>query len=401
MMLDHLKIAPPAPANGAPPRVALVHDWLSSYVGGERVLEQMIALHPQGDLFTSVDVLPDHERGFLQGKKPITSPAQNWPLMRKHFRKFLPLLMFAMEQLDVSDYDIVLSSSASIGKGILTGTEQMHIAYVHSPMRYAWEMQHQYLRDAGLGFGIGGLYARWLLHHARAWDLRTANGVDHFVCNSQFIARRINKVYRREATVIYPPVDVSRFALREEKEEFYLTASRLVPYKKVREIVAAFKELPHLRLVVIGAGVDMRRVKEAAGTNVEILGYQPTPVLLDYMQRAKAFIFAAEEDFGITPVEAQACGTPVIAYGRGGAVETIRDEEHSAPTGLFFYKQEPAEIARAVLQFENRRQSISPFACRESAQRFAPEIFRQHYSKFVSEQWQRFRARQVRSAHGK
>jgi glycosyltransferase involved in cell wall biosynthesis len=374
-------------------RVALVHDWLASYVGGERVVEQMIRLYPTCDLFTSVDVLPERDRGFLQGKKPITSPAQHWPLMRKHFRKFLPLLMFAMEQLDLSDYDIVLSSSASIGKGILTGTDQMHIAYVHSPMRYAWEMQHQYLRDAGLQFGVKGLYARWLLHYARAWDLRTANGVDHFVCNSQFIARRIYKVYRREATVIYPPVDVDRFELREAKADFYLTASRLVPYKKVLEIVTAFRELPEQRLVVIGDGTDMLRVKAAAGRNVEILGYQPTSVLLDHMQRAKAFIFAAEEDFGITPVEAQACGTPVIAYARGGAMETIRAAPHPDPTGLFFFKQEPAAIAEAVSQFARTEHKISPLACRNNALRFSPEVFRQRYSQFVNEHWQEFRSR--------
>jgi glycosyltransferase involved in cell wall biosynthesis len=254
-------------------------------------------------------------------------------------------------------------------------------------------MQHQYLRDAGLGFGLRGLYARWLLQYARAWDLRTANGVDHFVCNSHFIARRIQKVYRREATVIYPPVDVERFTLHENKENFYLTASRLVPYKKILEIVMAFSALPDQRLVVIGDGVDVRRVKQAAGSNVEILGYQSTAVLLDHMQRAKAFIFAAEEDFGITPVEAQACGTPVIAYGRGGGAETIRGAGHDAPTGLFFFKQEPAEIANAVREFESNQQRISPASCRENAQRFSQEVFRQRYSKFVNEHWQKFCAR--------
>lgn len=384
------------PAVKMPGRIALVHDWLAAYVGGERVLEQMITVYPQSDVFTSVDVLPADEREFLQGKKPITSIAQKWPFMgRKHFRKFLSLLMFSIEQLDVSQYDLVLSSSASIGKGILTGPDQLHISYVHSPMRYAWEMQHQYLRDGNLEHGVKGLYARWLLHRARFWDLRTANGVDHFIANSHFIARRIWKVYRREATVIYPPVDVARFTLREDKEDFFLTASRLVPYKKVLEIVMAFKDLPDKRLVVIGDGTDMRRVKEAAGANVQILGFQPTAVLLDHMQRARAFLFAAEEDFGITPVEAQACGTPVIAFGRGGAVETIRGLDHAQPTGLFFDDQQPASIKDAVLSFEAHRHRFSALACRENALRFSPEIFREKYARFVADCWKEFRSSHV------
>ena len=238
--------------------------------------------------------------------------------------------MFAMEQLDVSDYDLVLSGSASIAKGVLTGPNQLHISYIHSPMRYAWDLQHQYLREAQLERGVKSMIARWMLHKARLWDLRTANGVDYFIANSQFIARRILKTYRRESTVIYPPVDVEAFTLRARKEPFYLTASRLMPYKKVASIATAFRSLPGHKLVIVGDGTEMARVKAAAGPNVEVLGHQPASVLVDLMQRAQAFIFAAEEDFGITPVEAQACGTPVIAFGKGGATETIRGLEHSS-----------------------------------------------------------------------
>jgi glycosyltransferase involved in cell wall biosynthesis len=228
-------------------RIALVHDWLTAYVGGERVLEQMLQLFPGAELFTTIDVLNDEERRFLQGKVPHTTFAQNWPLLRRHYRKLLPLMMFAVEQLDVSESELVLSSSASVGKGILTGPEQLHIAYVHSPMRYAWDMQHQYLRDAQLERGLKSLLARWLLHRARIWDLRTANGVDYFIANSRFIARRIWKVYRREATVIYPPVDVDAFQMSDRKDDFYLTVSRMVPYKKIPMIVEAFKHLPQRR----------------------------------------------------------------------------------------------------------------------------------------------------------
>lgn len=223
----------------------------------------------------------------------------------------------AIEQLDVSKHDIILSSSHAVAKGILTGPDQLHISYVHSPIRYAWDLQHQYLREAGLSKGLKATLARWLLHKIRIWDCRTANGVDHFIANSQFIARRIKKVYGRKADVIYPAVDVERFALQTNKQDYYMTASRMVPYKRMDLIVEAFSHMPTKRLVVIGDGPEMNKIKSKATNNIEILGYQPNDVMQKYMSEAKAFVFAAEEDFGITPVEAQACGTPVIAYGKG------------------------------------------------------------------------------------
>jgi glycosyltransferase involved in cell wall biosynthesis len=387
-----------APANPVQParffaggeKVAIVHDWLNSYVGGERVLEQMLAQVPEAELFVAFDNMEGQDRGFLHGRTPHTSFMQNWRFVRQRYTKFLPLLTLAIEQLDVTGYDVVLSSSASIGKGVLTSADQMHVAYVHSPMRYAWDMQHQYLNDSGLTRGIRGFAARAILHHARLWDLRTANGVDHFIANSQYIARRIWRVYRREAEVIYPPVDLQQFAAREDKDSFYLAASRLVPYKRMHDIVQAFTALPDRKLVVIGSGPEMVRLKAAAGPNVEILGFQPTATLRDYMQRARAFVFAAEEDFGITPVEAQACGTPVIAYGRGGATETICGLDSEQPTGVFFDQQNPAHIVEAVRAFERDEHRISPAACRASAERFSVENFNHHYAQKVRALWERF-----------
>jgi glycosyltransferase involved in cell wall biosynthesis len=371
-------------------RVALVHDWFTVYSGAERVFEQMVSLFPDADIYSSIDFLPEGERAFLGGKTPITSFAQHWPMMRKHYRKWLPLLMFAVEQLDVSDHNLILSSNAAIGKGILTGPEQLHISYVHSPMRYAWDLQHQYLKESGLERGLRGLMARWLLHRARFWDLRTANGVDHFIANSEFIARRIWKVYRREATVIYPPVDTIRFEMVEKKDDFFLTVSRFVPYKKIPIIVEAFARMPERRLVVIGDGPDMDKVKALATPNVHILGHQTMDQLVGYMQRARAFLFAAQEDFGISPVEAQACGTPVIAYGRGGALETIRGQHEPHPTGFFFHGQTPEAIVNSVLEFERTEGDFTPRACRENAERFSVDVFRQRYRDFVQTCWDRF-----------
>lgn len=210
---------------------------------------------------------------------------------------------FAIEQLDVSKHDIILSSSHAVAKGILTGPDQLHISYVHSPIRYAWDLQHQYLREAGLSRGLKATLARWFLHKIRLWDCRTANGVDHFIANSEFIARRIKKVYGREADVIYPAVDVERFALQTNKQDYYMTASRMVPYKRMDLIVEAFSHMPTRKLVVIGDGPEMNKIKSKATSNIEILGYQPNDVMQKYMSEAKAFVFAAEEDFGITPVE--------------------------------------------------------------------------------------------------
>jgi glycosyltransferase involved in cell wall biosynthesis len=363
-----------APAMRAP-RVAIVHDWLVTYAGAERVLEQIIACFPEADLFAVVDFVDEKERAFLHGKPVKTSFIQRLPLARKKYRAWLPLMPLAIEQLDVSAYDVVISSSHAVAKGVLTGPDQFHLSYVHSPIRYAWDLQHQYLQESHLTSGPKSMLARLILHYIRNWDVRTANSVDQFVANSQFIARRIRKVYQREAAVVYPPVDIEGFALQTAKDDFYLTASRLVPYKKIDLIVEAFARTPERKLVVIGDGPDMHKVRAKATPNVEVMGYQPFAVLHDRMRRAKAFVFAAEEDFGISVVEAQACGTPVIAYGKGGALETVRDGVR--PTGLFFEEQSAEAIIAAVDAFEREPGQIRPEDCRANAERFSAARFRE------------------------
>ncbi len=373
-------------------RIAIVHDWLVTYAGAERVLEQILRCYPEADLFSLVDFLPEGGRGFILDKPVTTSFVQGLPFARKKYRAYLPFMPLAVEQFDLSGYDLVISSSHAVAKGVLTGPDQLHLSYMHSPIRYAWDLQHQYLRESGLDRGLKGWMAKAILHYIRLWDTRTANGVDGFISNSHFVARRILKVYRRESTVIYPPVDVADFPLRREKEDFYVTASRMVPYKKVDLIVEAFSSLPEKRLVVIGDGPDFAKVRAKARPNVELLGFASADVLRDHLQRARAFVFAAEEDFGIAPLEAQACGTPVIAYGRGGALETVRGlgVVPDAPTGVFFAEQSVAAVVEAVQLFEREGAAITPEACRDNALRFAPERFREEFMAFVEREWMTF-----------
>lgn len=373
-------------------KVAIVHDWLVTYAGAERVLERMLACFPEADLFSLVDFLPAGGRSFILDKPVTTSFIQRLPLARSKYRSYLPFMPLAVEQFDLSRYDLVISSSHAVAKGVLTGPDQLHLSMCYSPMRYAWDLQHQYLHKSGLDKGVKGWLAKWMLHKLRIWDVRTANGVDEFVAISRFISRRIMKAYRRPSTVIYPPVDVEAFQLREAKEDFYLTASRMVPYKKIDLIVEAFNEMPDKRLVVIGDGPDFAKIQARAGSNVQLLGYQPFAVLRDYMQRARAFVFAAEEDFGIAPLEAQACGTPVIAYGKGGALETVRGLDDAAPTGVFFPEQSSAAIRDAVALFEGEHQRIIPSNCRQNVLRFSPECFQHEFRAYVEQAWSAFQA---------
>jgi glycosyltransferase involved in cell wall biosynthesis len=371
-------------------RIAIVHDWLVSMGGAEKVLEELLRCYPDADLFALVDSMSDNERGFLKGRAVKTSFINRLPFVKTHYRKFLPIMPIAVEQFDLSRYDIVISSSHAVAKGVITGPDQLHISLCYSPMRYAWDMGHEYLAASGLK-GSGSLVARWLLHRIRMWDVCAANRVDRFVAISHFIKRRIEKTYRRDAAVIYPPVDVDVFSISGQREGFYLTASRLVPYKRVDLIVEAFSGLEDRELVVIGDGPEAARIKARAGRNIKFLGRVDQAVLIDYMQRARAFVFAAREDFGIAPLEAQACGAPVIAFGRGGVRETIRGLDAPQPTGVFFDLQDAGSIRDAVRIFEREAGRITPGACRANAMRFSPVRFRREFTAFVDNAWAEFK----------
>lgn len=371
-----------------PQKVAIIHDWLTTYAGSEQVLAQMLACFPKADVYSVVDFLPPEQRAFLGGRPVHTTFIQRLPGARRHYRHYLPLMPLAIEQLDLSGYDLILSSSHAVAKGVLVGPEQLHISYVHTPMRYAWDLQHQYLLESGLDRRWLGWPVRWLLHRLRLWDLRTGPGVDHFVANSAFIARRIRRVYGREATVIHPPVDVDAFACSEAKDSYYLAVSRLVPYKRMDLIAQAFATMPDKKLVIIGDGPDRDKLLQQLAPNIKYLGYQPDDVVRHHMQHARAFVFAAEEDFGITPVEAQACGTPVIAYGKGGALETVCGPDTPAPTGVFFAQQTVSDIRRAVEQLEADLSRFTAQNCRTNAERFSTRRFREQYTRHVMRCWE-------------
>jgi glycosyltransferase involved in cell wall biosynthesis len=373
-------------SSSASPSVALVHDWLPVYAGAERVLEQMIQLLPEAEVYSLIDFVAEDQRDFLNGKEVNTSFIQRLPFAESSYRYYLPLAPFAIEQFNLFDHDIVLSSSYAVAKGALTRSDQLHLSYVHSPIRYAWDLQFQYLKQRGLTSGIRGALARMVLHYMRLFDATTADRVDLFIANSKHVARRIWKTYRRQARVIYPPVDTTRFRLHEDKDSYYVAMSRLVEYKQMDVIVRAFSEMPDKELIVIGDGPEYDRLKEAAGPNVSLLGYQPDEAVQHYMQRARAFVFAAEEDFGIVPVEAQACGTPVIAYGKGGAKETVIPDI----TGIFFNEQSVESLMGAVKRFEAHREQFDPYQIRQHAEKFSSERFREELSQTVEMSYSAF-----------
>lgn len=369
-------------------KVAIVQEWLTSIGGSDKVVKAINDVFSEADVFTLVsDPIVCEELG-IDYKKVTNSFIQKLPFAKSKYRSYLSLFPFAIEQFDLSNYDVVISSSHAVAKGVLTNGNQLHICYCHSPIRYAWDLYHQYLRDANLHKGIKGFIAKRILHKLRIWDLASSFRVDYFISNSNYIGRRIKKIYRRDSTTIYPNVSVDQFEVCSDKDDFYLASSRLVPYKKIDLIVEAFNQMPDKKLVVIGDGPDFKKIKSMASENVQVLGFLPFEKLHFYMQKAKAFVFAANEDFGIIPVEAQACGTPVIAYGKGGALETVVDNS----TGMFFKEQTTDSLIEAIQHFEANQNLFDPFVIRRHAERFSENRFKDEIESFVNQKYQEFNA---------
>lgn len=373
--------------------MVIVHDWLVTWGGGEHCLEHLLALYPGAELLALVDFLPDALRRRLGGRQAITSFLQRAPAATSYYRHYLPLFPSAIERLDVSRFDLIVSNSHAVAKGVRRRAGQLHICYCLSPIRYAWDLRDQYLEQVGLGRGPRGWLAHRLLDRIAAWDRRTSAGVDHFVAISEHIRDRIARCYDRDADVIYPPVALPPFDPRPRARTRYVTVSRLVPYKRIDAIAAAFARLPGRELVIVGEGPERARIEAVAGPNVRLTGHLDDTARDAILRDARAFLFAAEEDFGIAPIEAQAAGVPVIAYARGGLTETIRGLDKPQPTGVFFAAQTPEAIADAVLRFEANESSIDALACRRNAERFGAQRFQREFGELVAARYAAFRAR--------
>lgn len=365
-------------------KTALIHEWLVTLAGAESVLQSIYDLYP-GDLYALFHDPRELIGSRWENKTVRTSMLQHLPFARRHHRAFLPLYPMAVEQFDLRDYNLVLSSSYAVAKGALTSSDQLHICYCHSPMRYVWDLTFQYMEAAGLTKGLKSFLVRTIFHYVRLWDAISAQRVNEFVANSHYIARRIRKCYNRSATVIYPPVDVDSFHVSEKKDDYFITASRLVGYKRIDLAIHAFNELD-LPLLIIGEGPVKNSLKKIAGRNITFLGYVTPEEMQEYLSKARAFVFSAEEDFGIVNVEAQASGIPVIAYGRGGALETVTPDE----TGIFFYRQDVRSIVNAVRDFVSREDTFDPQRIRQNAERFPRSRFEREFKTFVDQAWDRF-----------
>lgn len=369
-------------------KVAIVQEWLVTVGGSDKVVKAILDVFPDADIYTLVAKKEVCDELGIPWEKVHTSFIQKMPLGTKKHRAYLPLFPFAIEQFDLRGYDVVISSSHCVAKGVLTKADQLHICYCHSPIRYCWDMYNEYLEESHLDKGFKSWLVRLMLHPIRQFDAIAGSRVDYYISNSDYVGQRIRKTYRRKATTIHPNIDISNFELCNDKQKYYLASSRLVAYKKIDTIIEAFNQMPDKKLVVIGGGPNLEAYRKLANANVTVMGYQPFDVLKDKMQHAKAFVFAADEDFGMIPIEAQSCGTPVIAYGHGGSLETV----NGGKTGLFFYEQTPEAIVEAVNKFE--AMGLQPFApadCRQWAEGFSEERFKREIKEFVEEKYEEFK----------
>ncbi len=381
-----------------PTRAALVHEWFSpkSVGGAEQVVraidELLEAIDIQPKLASLVDGESRKPDSWLFGRRIQTSFIQQLPFGVSHVQSYLPLLPFAIEQLELSDYPLVISSSHLVAKGVLTSPDQLHVSYVHTPVRYAWDQMNTYLqRSVKTKLGLGP-FIRWQLHSLRQWDQLSAARIDCIFANSRFTARRIAKYWGRNAEVIYPPVAVDRFRWNQPRDDYYLCLSRLVPNKRVDLVVKAFNKL-QLPLLVVGEGPEKIALERLAGPTIKLLGRQSKLQVEELMEHCRAFVYAGVEDFGIAPVEAMAAGAPVIGFGVGGLLDTVRcvTKGMEAPTGLLFQEQRVSSLVEAVHWFEDKQlwKDFSSESIRCWAEHFRPEVFSNCFEKALRQAWQR------------
>ena len=359
-------------------KIAFVQDWLTVDGGAEKVAKEIINCFDEVDVFCLIDFLSDKDRKeIIKGKSTTTSFIQKLPFAKTLYRNYLPLFPKAIESLNFKGYDIIISSSYAVAKGLKKASpNQIHICYCHSPIRYAWDLQEQYLSQIS---GVKKMLAKMFLPYIRKWDLKTVDRPDFYIANSKFIAERIKRIYNKKATVIYPPVDTGAFTFNNKKQDYYFTSARLVAYKKTDIIVKAFAKLPQHQLIVSGDGPELEKLKRIATPNVKFIGFVKREQLIEFMQKAKAFILAAEEDFGITSIESQSCGTPVIALKKGGYVETVVENK----TGLFFNNQTSQSIIEAITLFETKKTTFVETDFLENTARFSIDRFRDEFKTFL------------------
>lgn len=357
-------------------KVAIVHEWLSVYGGSERVTEILHEIFPDAPIYCLVYDNENMPKRFE--KYDIrTTFIQKLPFAKKKYQNYLPLMPMAYEELDLIEYDLVISSSSACSKGIITRSDAIHICYCHTPTRYLWEFYYDYVRGMSK---LKKVIISGFIHKLRMWDRLAADRVDFFVANSNYIAGRIKKYYRRDSKVIFPPVNTHKYNINTIDEEYYLVVSRLVPYKKIDIAIEAFNKMG-LPLVVIGDGSEKENLKKIAKNNIKILGRLTDEEIVEYYSKCKAFIFPGEEDFGITPVEAQASGRPVIAYGRGGALDTVLEDK----TGKFFYEQNANSLEEAVIEFEKSGVNYSKEEIKDWAEKFSVDRFKCEIKKYIQE----------------
>jgi glycosyltransferase involved in cell wall biosynthesis len=376
------------PFNGpCRPRIAIVHDWLVTLGGGEKVLKHLIRLFPDADVYAALDKLEPQHRSLLAGRHVSTSFVQAFPKVGRWYWYYAALMPLAYEALDLSGYDLVLSNSHAFAKSVLPHPNQLHICYAHSTPRFLYDLQEDYLRRFAGRARVLWPLIRAIFHYLRLADLRAAQGVDRFIANSKFVQRRIEKAYRRDSIVIYPGVETELFEFSNSHDSYYLTGSFMSPFKRLDTIVQAFSTMPDRRLVLFGDGPQRSRLAQIATPNVELVGRLGDSDLASYLRNARAYVFAAPEDFGLIMVEAQACGTPVIAYGVGGASEIIRDLGTTHPTGVLFSETEPYAIVNAIRRFETNEDAIDRMDCRINAERFSIARFEAEFLAEVHKQW--------------
>lgn len=371
--------------------VAFVQDWLVDFGGAERCLDALCAQYPSAPIHTLFFDPRQFQDSAIAGR-PVHTTFLDRPFFKKRYRSFLALYPLAVEQLDTGEPDVVVSFSHSVAHGALVRSDVLHLCYCHTPVRYAWDLTHPYLRMAGLERGVRGWVAKGVLHYLRVWDAAAAGRVDAYVANSRNVARRIERIYGRQARVIYPPVEVERFGAEAGRGDAFLVVGRMVPYKRMDLAVVACTRLG-LPLRVVGDGPEMERLKRLAGPTVAFLGRLSDAEVAREMASARAFLFPGEEDFGITPVEAQAAGTPVIAYGKGGALETVvppRGGSYEGATGIFFPQPSAESLAEALALFDREGHRFDPAAGRANARRFSTGRYVAEMKSLIESEWEAF-----------